>query len=386
MRVLVTGGAGFVGCATTWELVRRGHYVTILDSLEPQVHGIEQLMPAELEPLVRSGSVEFIHGRVEDMSLLQRLLARADAVIHLAALVGVGQSTYEARRYAESNTVAVAALSEAIVRGRTAVQRVVTASSISNYGEGAGINPRIGCLVAPIRRRQDLQSGRWDPIDPDDEQLVEIAPTPETFPQRPTSMYGLTKRFTEDTIRLLGEATGVSVACLRYGNLYGPGQALSNPYSGVLCSFFTRLRAKKPPLLFEDGEQQRCYTFVEDVAHANVLALERDFPEPTCLNISSSQAVSLKALCAEVVTRMGQDVEPTLLGIARIGDVRHMLPDPSCAAIKLGFYARTPLTDGLARWLEAANAESPIDHTDKALSSLLERGLLLGPKVADFHL
>ena len=378
MRVLITGGAGFVGRVTIRALLERGHRIVVLDSMEPQVHGPEQQLPEEVCRLVRAGDIEFILGRVEDPTVLRPILRRVDAVIHLAAQVGVGQSTYEALRYTTGNALGAAALVEAIVGGQTSVQRVVTASSISNYGEGAGRNPRTGRRVAAVRRRRDLIAGRWTPVDPGDGLPVEVLTTTEDDLQRPSSVYGLSKHYTEEMVRLLGEATGLSVACLRYGNLYGPGQALSNPYTGVLCSFYARLRAHRSPLLFEDGRQRRRYTFVDDVARANTMALEADFAEPALLNISAEEEVSLLGLCEALGGLLGRPVSPRVLGVARVGDVRHLIPDTTRARETLGFSAQTPLAVGLARWLADAAPQEPEDRTLAALHQLHQKRLLLG--------
>lgn len=377
-KILVTGGAGFIGLATVKELVNHHYSVVVLDSLEEQVHGGAPTTPQCLERLVADGSVEFINGRVEDDTILRRVLPSCRAVVHLAAIVGVGQSTYEARRYAERNALGGATLLEQIVRHGRGIERVVAASSISNYGEGTGFNPRTKNIVVPVRRREDLLDGRWEPVDPADGLPVAWRPTPESHPITPKSVYGLTKAFTEDAMRLLSETTQTPVVCLRYGNVFGGGQALSNPYTGALCTFYARLQAGHAPLLFEDGEQRRRYTHVSDIARANRCAIEADIHSYLCANVSSAQDLTLNEVCHAMAKAMGVARPPQLLGVARTGDVRHICPDATRAANSLDFKATRSFSDGLSEFLAHARSQTVTDNSLLALRQLRGHSLLLG--------
>jgi len=376
MKVLVTGGAGFIGSHTVDLLVERGHGVIVLDCLDPQVHGPAGKLPPYVERQVSSGRIKFVHGRVEDAAVVGRLLADCDAIIHLAAAVGVGQSAYNPRLYTESNAVGTATVLEALIAQKCEGRRLVVASSISNYGEGAGWNPIRKVMVNPIRTEKDLSAGRWEPIDETDGTTTEPMPTPESLPLRPGSIYGLTKRFTEEASLLTGSHFGLSVAALRFANVFGPRQSLTNPYTGVLAIFYSRIASGHPALVFEDGQQLRDFVYVRDVARVVADCIETEFPVPVCMNIGAGKRYSLLTVLDWLQQQAGTSIEPKMLNVARPGDVRHFFPDISLAQRLIKYQPSQSLKEGVGELVDGFRSQVVLDKVDSAMAELSQFGLL----------
>ncbi|MBO0749799.1 MAG: SDR family NAD(P)-dependent oxidoreductase [Porphyrobacter sp.] len=366
--VLVTGGAGFIGRAVCGELLRRGNRVRVLDSLIEQVHGRH----AELTGL--PSDVHFIKGDVRDGDTVAEALRGIDAVIHLAAEVGVGQSMYEVERYTSTNDVGTAVLFERLIDHP--VRRVVTASSMSIYGEGL-YRTEDGTIVEDAERGT-LRDGqaRWDPLDEQGRPLVPMA-TPEWKRPSLQSIYALNKYVQERTTHIMGRPYGIESVCLRLFNVYGPGQALSNPYTGVLAIFASRLMNGQPPLIFEDGEQRRDFVHVNDVARAFADALVLPQAAGGTFNIGSGHDRSVNQVARELARAMGKNrIEPEIVGKARTGDIRHCFCDPRLARETLGFEAREDFGEGLADLAEWVASETAEDRVETARSELEMRGLV----------
>lgn len=376
MKVLVTGGAGFIGSHTVALLLNHGYEVIVLDNLDPQIHGSYSTQPRSLASYIKHHHIEFVQGQVEDRDTLARLLRDCEAVIHLAASVGVGQSAYELRHYTSSNALGTATLMDVLVKERTRVRTLVVASSISNYGEGRGWNPIRKEYVSPVRTLADLQKGQWEPTDPLDGVIVEPRPTPEDYPLKPCSVYGLTKYFTEQVALLAGHNGRLSVLCLRYANVYGPGQSLNNPYTGVLAIFYARLKSGKPLLLFEDGRQMRDFIHVDDVARANVLGIESNLNSSHRLNIGTGHPISLLEMVALLREKMKRDLEAEILYQARLGDVRHCFLDVTLAQEKIHFRATIPPEQGIEDTLNALDGADINDKLDEAMKELTHYELI----------
>ncbi|MFL5920651.1 MAG: NAD-dependent epimerase/dehydratase family protein [Gaiellaceae bacterium] len=360
-HVLITGGAGFIGSHVSDELLRSGYRVRALDSLVEQVHSDAQ------RPAYLAGDVELLSGDVRDPELLRRALEGIDSVVHLAARVGVGQSMYELAEYAAANTAGTGVLLQALLE--RPVRKLVVASSMSIYGEGA-YEP----APAVERSREQLAQGEWEPRGPNGEELTPV-PTPETKEPSLASVYALTKFDQERMALLYGAAYDVPAVALRFFNVYGPRQALSNPYTGVLAIFASRLLNDRQPLVYEDGAQRRDFVNVVDVARACRLALERDGADGRAVNIGSGRSAPVLEIADQLARVLGKDVEPELAGKFRAGDIRHCFADVSLAREALGFEADVALEDGmaeLAAWLEGQVAT---DRFDEAASELTERGL-----------
>jgi dTDP-L-rhamnose 4-epimerase len=367
-HVLVTGGAGFIGRRVTSELLNRGYSVRILDNLLRQVHG-----DAEAPPDLPA-DVEFIRGDVRDGGTVARALEGIDSVFHLAAEVGVGQSMYEVERYTSTNDVGTAVLFERLIDHP--VRRVVTASSMSIYGEGL-YRDEDGLLIEDAVR-SPLRDGQaqWDPLDSEGRPLRPVA-TPEWKRPSLASIYALNKYVQERITHIMGQPYGIQSVCLRLFNVYGPGQALSNPYTGVLAIFASRLLNGQPPLIFEDGEQRRDFVHVSDVARAFADALKLPQAAGGTFNIGSGQDRSVREVATELARAMGRNsIEPEVVGKARTGDIRHCFCDTTLARETLGFSARQDFAEGLSELAEWVSRQTAEDRVETARSELEARGLV----------
>ena len=367
-RVLVTGGAGFIGSHTVDLLLKHGYSVRVFDKLISQVHqGREGVsLPSE---------VEFIRGDVVNRDSLRAALIGVDAVLHLAAEVGVGQSMYEIARYVHANTGGTALLLDVLVNEPNDVQRVVVASSMSAYGEGAYRCEVHGKVFPGLRNDEQLRSGAWEARCPHCGKELAPIPTPETKPFFPTSVYAVSKMDQELLTLLIADTARFSAVALRYFNTYGPGQALSNPYTGVAAIFSSRLSNGRPPLVFEDGQQKRDFIHVEDVARANLMALESDLAG-VALNIGAGDPRSIVDVAHHLAKAMNVEIEPRVTGDFRSGDIRHCWADPTTARDLLGFEAQTPFEAGIESLVEWVGTQDPTDNVDQARFELQARGLI----------
>jgi len=365
-NVLITGGAGFIGRHLSQALLRRADKVRVLDCLLEQVHGPDAQKSARLD------GVELIVGDVRDAQKLQKALSGIDSVIHLAAEVGVGQSMYAIERYVSVNDLGTASLLEALAK--KPVRRVVVASSMSVYGEGL-YQDADGKLVEDATRKQAV-SLSWDPVDQLGRPLRPV-PTPEWKRPNLASVYALTKYAQERMTLAVAPAYGMEAVALRLFNVYGPGQALSNPYTGVLAIFASRLANDKPPLLFEDGRQRRDFVHVEDVAEAFALALENPKANGEVYNIGSGRDRSVAEIAEALAVAMDRpDIGPEIIGKARTGDIRHCFADTSKAQRELGFTARRDFADGLTKLSEWVAGQQAHDRIAEARRELEVRGLV----------
>ncbi len=366
--VLITGGAGFIGAHLARHLLEQGHQVRALDSLHPQVHGADCIRPDYLDD-----EVELVTGDVRDRDMVDKALVGVDQVVHLAARVGVGQSMYEIAEYTSVNGLGTGVLLEALAANP--IERLVVASSMSVYGEGLYVGPD-GHPVPPVdRSRQQLEAASWEPHGPRGEELTPV-PTPETKPPSLASIYALNKFDQERMCLLFGEAYKVPTTALRFFNVYGPWQALSNPYTGVLAIFASRLLNGRPPLVFEDGEQRRDFVSVHDVARACSLALGAAEAAGEVVNVGSGRSLSVNEVAAHLSRMLGRDeIGPEVTGRYRVGDIRHCFADVAKAERVLGYRPQVDLEAGmteLAAWLEGQVA---VDQVDSAAAELAARGL-----------
>ena len=370
MDVLITGGAGFIGSHLADRLLAEGHNVRAFDNLDAQVH------PDAARPEYLAEDVDFVAGDVRDHDAVRRALDGVDTVVHFAAAVGVGQSMYEIERYTSINAIGAAVVLEEALERRDEIRKLLVASSMSIYGEGQYRNPKTGeGGIAPgLRPEAQLAARNWD-LQADDGTPLEPEPTAETKPLRPTSIYAVNKRDHEEMFLAVGAAYGIPAVAMRFFNVYGERQALSNPYTGVAAIFASRLLNDKPPLVFEDGRQTRDFIDVRDIARCCSLALTRDDADGRTLNVGTGKPTSVLEV-AEVIARgLGKDVQPEIVHQYRAGDIRHCYADPSLASELLGFEAEIRFDrgmDDLLAWLETQEAS---DTVDAAREALVARGL-----------
>jgi len=366
-RVLVTGGAGFVGSHLADELLAHGYQVRVLDALAEQVHGEQPSWPEYLSP-----DVERIRGDVRDRDAVREALDGVDAVFHLAAAVGVGQSMYEIEHYTDVNNRGTAVLLEALASAP--VDRLVVASSMSIYGEGLYADAAGRELSPPERRPDALKRGDWELREGGD--VLVPVPTHERKRPAPTSVYALSKLDQETLCLIVGQAYGIPTTALRFFNIYGTRQALSNPYTGVLAIFAARYLNGKPPRIFEDGRQRRDFVHVSDVARACRLALETPESAGMAINIGSGRAVTIAGIAAEMAAAMDIDaLPPEITGRFRVGDIRHCFADITLARQVLGYEPRVTLAQGMSELVEWMQGQTAHDRVDTAVAELDRRGL-----------
>ncbi|HEY5958167.1 MAG TPA: NAD-dependent epimerase/dehydratase family protein [Polyangiaceae bacterium] len=370
-RVLVTGGAGFIGSHLVDELLANGYQVRVLDNLCAQVHGPNAILPTYLDR-----RAEVVIGDVRDVNIVQHALQEVDMVVHLAAAVGVGQSMYQLRHYTDVNNLGTAVLLEEVVKRK--ISRLVVASSMSIYGEGRYRDAENNPVDEAERSLDDLRRGNWEPVVRRFGRLAAIA-TPEEKTPNLSSVYALSKYDQERLCLMVGRAYGIPTVALRFFNTYGPRQALGNPYTGVLAIFASRLLNGRPPQLFEDGEQRRDFVSVYDVARACRLALTRDGAVGKASNIGSGSSISVAEVAYRLADTLGcPSIAPEITGKFRVGDIRHCFADIDRAKALLGYSPLLSLDEGLEQLGHWLRAERPVDRTELAHRELETRGLAVG--------
>lgn len=367
-KVLVTGGAGFIGSHLCDELLANGYQVRVLDVLDPQVHGEARRRPDHL-----ARDVELLVGDVNDPAKVEEALRGVDAVFHFAAAVGVGQSMYEVAHYTRVNNLGTAVLLEGLVKNP--VRRLIVASSMSLYGEGLYQTPAGETRLAGERTLEQLKRGDWEFTDTGGAVLQPRA-TPETKPPALASVYALSKFDQERLCLMLGRAYNIPTVALRFFNAYGPRQALSNPYTGVLAIFASRLLNDNPPAIFEDGLQQRDFVSVYDLVRGCRLALETPEAAGEVFNIGSGEPHTVRDVAARLARVMGKEhIRPDILGKYRVGDIRHCYADITKARQVLGYTPRVRLDDGLIELSSWLAGQAAVDRVSQASAELTARGL-----------
>src|SRR3954452_7162897 len=366
MKVLITGGAGFIGSHLADQLLTEGYEVRALDSLVEQVHGDGK------RPSYLNRAVELHVGDVRDRAAVDRALDGVDCVVHFAARVGVGQSMYEIADYTSVNSAGTAVLLEAMLD--KPIRKLLVASSMSVYGEGRYL-ARGREVPAVERVASQFERGEWEPRGPRGEQL-EPVPTPERKRVSLSSIYALNKYDQERMCLLFGSSYDVPTVALRFFNVYGPYQALSNPYTGVLAIFAGRLLNEKPPLIFEDGHQRRDFVHVSDVARACGLALEGNGADGQVVNIGSGNSYTVCEIAERLARVMDKGhIDPQIASKYRVGDIRHCFADISLASEALGFEPQVDLDDGLSELADWLEGQVATDRVEDATAELNARGL-----------
>jgi dTDP-L-rhamnose 4-epimerase len=359
-KVLVTGGAGFIGSYTVDLLVEKGYEVRVLDNFEPQVH-------FNKKPNYLNQRAEYFFGSITKKEDWFKALNNVDAVVHLAAMVGVGQSMYQPVRYLTTNSIGTANMYEVLLEKpeiRKSIRKIVVASSKSIYGEGAYICKVHGVVYPELRKREQLEKKDWEVHCPLCNEYVKPVGITEEKPVQNLSTYALSKYDTERIAVNFGFALKIPTVAFRYFNVYGPRQSLNNPYTGVVAIFSSRIKNKNPPIIFEDGNQLRDFIYVEDIARANLLALESD--KEGVYNVGTGKATSILEVAKTLIEFFDSKVEPKITREFRVGDNRHDFADISKIKRELKFEPRYSLKQGLKKFVEWGETQEAIDMFEKA--------------------
>ncbi|EFK97395.1 UDP-glucose 4-epimerase [sediment metagenome] len=374
MNILITGGAGFIGSNLALSLLKNGHQITVLDILSPQIHGTEP----DKSPLFNSikNKVKFIHGDVRDKTILMQALENIDIVCHLAAETGTGQSMYDIARYTDVNVQGTAVLLQAIADGKFPIKKIFLSSSRTIYGEGSYLCESCGCVVPHTRKAENMAKGIWSLACPHCNSIVHPCATKEDSPPDPQSIYAITKYCQELLISRFCNAYSIPYSFLRYQNVYGPGQSLSNPYTGVLSVFTTRLFNNKALEVFEDGKESRDFVFIEDVVRATVKAVESDKANNQIINIGSGCATTIFDLANLLASQLNPSIKPVINGKFRAGDIFTCWADISRARELLDYSPQVLVKEGVKRFAEWARSQAVVKDTlDKALKEMADKGL-----------
>jgi len=370
MRVLITGGAGFIGSHLADALLARGHEVRALDNLDPQVH------PGGQRPAYLDEGVELLVGDVRDHRAVADALEGVDHVVHFAAAVGVGQSMYEIERYTSINAIGGAVVLEEIVKRRDQLRRVLVASSMSIYGEGRYRCEQHGLLAPQVRSDEQLDARDWELHCPECGRVLQPLPTGEDKPVQPMSIYAVNKRDHEEMFLAIGRAHRLPTVAMRFFNVYGDRQALSNPYTGVAAIFGGRLLNDKRPLVFEDGLQSRDFVHVSDIAAGCVAALETGGADYRAVNLGTGVPRSVLDVATELARGLGKEhLQPEIVNKFRAGDIRHCVADISLARETLGFEPAVAFADGMQELLGWVATQQATDSVDTAAGQLEAAGL-----------
>lgn len=376
MKFLITGGAGFIGSRLATVLEADGHSVTIFDSLLPQVHGDDPDKSELLGVARKAGDV--VVGDVTDREALERVLVGQDVVVHLAAETGTGQSMYEIERYNRVNVGGTALLLDILVNDKNrSVSKVVVASSRSIYGEGRYFSQQIGYVYPGARREGDLIAGRFEPTHEGDESGLTLVGTSEDSRIHPSSVYGITKQTQESLVMTVGPSVGIASVALRYQNVFGPGQSLTNPYTGILSIFTSLIRQGKTINVFEDGLESRDFVFVDDAVRATAQAALDPRADGQVLNVGSGVATTVNTVVAELMAALGRTVPVEITGNFRLGDIRHNVADLTRVREAIGFEPEVSFREGVEAFVGwARDRELAEGGYEASLAEMRQRQLL----------
>jgi len=371
-KILVTGGAGFIGSYLVDKLIELGYEVMVFDNLEPQVHGDGQKIPKYLNK-----ECEFIKGDIRNRDELKKALKDREIVFHQAAAVGVGQSMYEINKYTEVNILGTSNLLDILANENHRVEKLIIASSMSVYGEGKYSCVNCGVVYPKLRSLSQLKKGEWEMRCPFCNQEVQSLPTDEEKPLHPTSVYSISKRDQEEMCLTIGRAYRIPTVALRYFNVYGPRQALSNPYTGVAAIFSSRILNNHPPCIFEDGLQSRDFTHVSDIVQANLLAMESNDADYEVFNVGTGRPLTVLNIAEALIKSLSSSVDMNIVRKYREGDIRHCYADISKIRDQLGFQPKVKFEKGISEFIGWVRGEEARDQFEKSRRELEEKGLTL---------
>lgn len=374
-NILITGGAGFIGSNLALKLIEKGHKITVLDNLSKQIHGEN---PEVTSPLFRSikDKVTFINGTVTSRNDWEKALENQNVVVHFAAETGTGQSMYCIEKYTEVNIQGTAIMLDLLANNEHSVEKVVIASSRSIYGEGKYKHPDLGIVYPSHRNEIDMLAGNFELTYKDNKKL-ELLATDEESKIHPSSVYGITKQNQEQMIMTVCPTIGIAPVAFRYQNVYGPGQSLSNPYTGILSIFSTQIRNNNPIQIFEDGKETRDFVFIDDVVNATILGIEKEEANGNVFNVGTGVATNVLEVAYSLIDAYQIDVPVTVTGRFRLGDIRHNYADLTKIKSYLGFEPTVYFKEGIQRFSDwVLQQEIQEDKLSNSLEEMKKKGLL----------
>ena len=374
-NILITGGAGFIGSNLALQLIKKGYNVTVLDNLSPQIHGSD---PENSSPLYIGikNKVHFIKGTVTSKHDWEKALKDQDVVVHLAAETGTGQSMYEIHKYVNVNINGTAMMLEILANQKHNVKKVIIASSRSIYGEGKYLSDELGIVYPNHRTAEYMNQGIFEVVHPGCVKPLRVLPTDEDSKIHPSSVYGITKQNQEQMIMTVCQTLSIAPVALRYQNVYGPGQSLKNPYTGILSIFSTQIKNGNKINIFEDGKETRDFVYINDVVNATILVIENDNANGEIFNVGSGVPVDVITVANSLIKHYGVDIPVNISGNYRLGDIRHNFADITKIKTKLGFDVQFTFEKGIKNFTSWVNAqEIEKDDYDYSISEMKRRGL-----------
>lgn len=373
-NVLITGGAGFIGSNLAVKLIEKGYTVTVLDNLSKQIHGKNPQTDSPLYAAIRN-KVNFILGDVTSKSDWMKAIRSQEAIIHLAAETGTGQSMYEIKRYNDVNIGGTALMLDILTNEKNTIEKVIVASSRAIYGEGKYFSSKYGYVFPESRKQENMLQGHWEPVFKDDVEL-KLCPTDEESKIHPTSVYGITKQVQEQLVLTVCRSLGISGIAFRYQNVYGPGQSLKNPYTGILSIFSSRILNGSPINIFEDGKESRDFVYIDDVVNATIAGLENKTVINEAFNVGTGIPTSVLEVVEFLLKYFNKSVKYQISGNFRLGDIRHNYADISKIKNELGFSPVISFEEGIKNFTEWVKTQ-PLEENnyEKSLTELKARGL-----------
>lgn len=373
-NILVTGGAGFIGSNLVLKLLDRGYYITVLDNLSPQIHGKNPETESSLFKSIKD-KVKFIKGSVTDRENWEKALSNQDAIIHLAAETGTGQSMYQVHKYVDVNINGTALMLDVLVNGDYKIKKLIIASSRAIYGEGKYRSKELGIVFPSHREEEDLNKGDFEVKYPNSSDLTLVA-TDEESKIHPSSVYGITKQNQEQMIMTVCPTLGIAAVAFRYQNVYGPGQSLKNPYTGILSIFSTQIKNGNGINIFEDGKESRDFVYIDDVVDATILGLEKEEANNQIFNVGTGTPTDVYTVAKQLIENYRIEVPITISGNYRLGDIRHNFADITKISSMLNFVPKISFNQGLEKFTNWVNSqEIQEDYYQKSIEEMKVKGL-----------
>jgi dTDP-L-rhamnose 4-epimerase len=375
-KILITGGAGFIGTNLSLALIKKGYEVTVLDNLSPQIHGENPIATSELYQSIKD-KVNFIQGDVTNKSDWEKAINENEVIVHLAAETGTGQSMYQIKRYTDVNIGGTALMLDILASSTHAVKKIVVASSRAIYGEGRYYSTKLGYVYPESRSNERMLSGNFEVNIPESDEVLQLMSTDENSKIHPTSVYGITKQNQEQMVMTVCAALNIAPVAFRYQNVYGPGQSLKNPYTGILSIFSTQIKNGKSINIFEDGKESRDFVFIDDVVEATIKGIENENANGQVFNVGTGIATTVIEVAETLIKNYGVEVPVQITGNFRIGDIRHNYADISKIKNYLNFTPSVTFENGIKRFTDWVNQqEIQQSKYEDSLNEMKSKGLM----------